>query len=99
MFLSTQCEDGHYENCIVTSDSSITLLPSEFAELPEHYFVQDVELIGRAFSYHDDDWHGELEQILHVLHELFNTAEPTFPFRLLVNKTCGLHVHVGAGKG
>ena len=74
-------------------------MPSEFAELPEDYFVQDVELISRVFSYYDDDWHGELEQILHVLHELFNTTESTFPFRLLVNETCGLHVHVGAGKG
>ena len=69
------------------------------AKLPEDYFVRDVELISRVFSYHGDDWHGELEQILHVLHELFNTTEPIFPFRLLVNGTCGLHVHVGASKG
>ena len=70
-------EDGHYENWTVTSDSSITLLSSKFAELPEDYFVQDVELISYVLSYHDDDWHGELEQILHVLHELFNTTEPS----------------------
>jgi hypothetical protein len=74
-------------------------LPSEFAELPEDHFVQDVELISPVFSYHDDGWHDELEQILHVLHELFDTTEPTFPFHLLVNETCGLHIHVGAGKG
>ena len=74
-------------------------MPSEFAELPEDYFVRDAEPISRVFSYHDDDRHGELEQILHVLYELFNTTEQIFPFRLLVNETCGLHVHAGAGKG
>lgn len=96
---NTVSKDGHYENWTVTSDSSITLLPSKFVKLPEDYFMQDVELISPIFSYHDDDWDGEPEQILHVLHELFNTTEPTFPFRLLVNETCGLHIHVGASKG
>ncbi|OCK99642.1 uncharacterized protein K441DRAFT_724742 [Cenococcum geophilum 1.58] len=48
MFLSTVSKDGHYENWTVTSDSSVTPLPSEFTELPEDYFVQDVELISPA---------------------------------------------------
>lgn len=88
----------------VTTDGTVTLLPDEETTPgTAGYGNYDIELRSRIMNIDKPtpctdapalEWRHEIERVIHVLNVTFNNPDkPGFP--LLVNSTCGMHVHVG----
>ncbi len=77
----------------VDGDSTVQLTMEEFQTLPPGYSCEGIELKSRRFDVGRDDIADEIGRVLRTLKLHFN--QPRSTARILVNQTCGLHVHIG----
>ncbi|GME27483.1 hypothetical protein GTA08_BOTSDO08381 [Neofusicoccum parvum] len=84
----TKANADCYSKWTVETDGSVGLTCEEDAHLPKGSIAWAVELKTRIFSVQEDDWIGEITHVLQVLHSKLDG-------RILVNDSCGMHVHVG----
>lgn len=93
-----------YAGWDVTTDGSVTLLPDEETTPgTAGYGNYDIELRSRIMNFNKPtpctdapalEWRHEIERVINVLNAAFNNPDKP-GYRLLVNSTCGMHVHVG----
>ncbi|KAF1351934.1 hypothetical protein BDV97DRAFT_367750 [Delphinella strobiligena] len=95
---------ARYSRWDVITDGSVTLLPDE-STIPgtAGYGNYDIEIRSRIMDFNKPtpcmgapalEWRHEIERVVNVLNATFNSPENP-GYRLLVNSTCGMHVHVG----
>ncbi|KAI5251263.1 hypothetical protein E4T42_04431 [Aureobasidium subglaciale] len=106
-----QGSDNTYNAWVVTRDCSVRLADDEKEFYPNESIVSDVELQGRILDFlnptpcpHNQvwpcnnkplvwNWRDEISTIINTLKQRCNKPG----FRVLVNGTCGMHIHVGRG--
>ncbi|KAK4981376.1 hypothetical protein LTR66_010047 [Elasticomyces elasticus] len=90
-----------YMKWTVKNDPTPHLSARQSDALPGDWGFARMELVSRVFSYHhqtqDDDWRWEVRQVLARLHERLNDPAAHPGFRVIINSSCGCHVHVGNG--
>ncbi|KAF2144481.1 uncharacterized protein K452DRAFT_142507 [Aplosporella prunicola CBS 121167] len=64
---------------------------------PSRVSILSIELISPRYRYYHDDWANQLKHVLKSVHVAFNDPANDTDFRILLNRSCGLHVHVGLG--
>lgn len=69
--------------------------PGENTHIPEDYTRQSIEIATPAMSFARGQWQPEIHAALRILEWISETYECQF----LVNKTTGLHVHIGNNFG
>ena len=88
--------DDHpdYSKWSVTNDSTIQLTVGDKAERPRGCKVDGAEVVSRILRYDEGASFREVNQVVDALNGL---NKPSGRRRVVPNRTCGFHVHVGQG--
>jgi hypothetical protein len=111
-FWDNNKRDNPYEKWIVTRDCSVNLTDDELDQVPNSHNFSDVEMPSRILDFNNPSpcphgqvwpcngmplvwtWRDEIATIINTLKERCNKPG----WRVFVNGTCGMHVHIGREK-
>ncbi|KAF2459676.1 putative amidoligase enzyme-domain-containing protein [Lineolata rhizophorae] len=80
-------------------DNSVELTLTEEEMAAELGLIaKNCEISSRCFGYNEKGVKEEITAVLDALRQNFDQKTPGHPFRIIVNETCGVHVHIGTGK-